>query len=132
MSTGFATWIVTGGIAMMPPVPVAPTAQSAIFRTVTSGEGLLQRAERGMRGASVDEDGQRLGLASVQRLRMEFVAPGLAMSSAEYSARFGGLPMDDFRHRMKSVTFELFARFVGLVEGSPAVDNRHVHLDSEE
>ncbi len=51
------------------------------------------------------------------------VAPGLLMSVVESEARFGDLPLDEYRARMSPEAFATFVRFAGLVSsGGPRLD----------
>jgi hypothetical protein len=54
---------------------------------------------------------------SAAESQMQFLAPGVLMSSAEIESRFGGVPLDDFRRRMSPEAFAAFVRFAGLVPG---------------
>jgi hypothetical protein len=55
---------------------------------------------------------------SAQRL----VAPGIAVSEQEYKARFGGLPLEDYRRVMSPEVFEAYIRFLGIIPGNPDID----------
>ena len=50
------------------------------------------------------------------------VAPGIAMSAAEYHERFGDIDLEHFKGRMSPRAYGVLVRYMGLIPGDPDLD----------
>jgi hypothetical protein len=75
-----------------------------------------------MLGGRAIED--RLPMAYTGRLPASFrpVATGVVLPAAAIAARFAGLPLDDYRARMRPEVFDVFVRHLGLIHGDETLD----------
>ena len=50
------------------------------------------------------------------------LSEGVLLPEREYLARFGDLPLNEFKRAMRPEVFDAYVRFVGLIEGSAELD----------